>query len=243
MEIRGIFITTKPKNDALLIFKELSQKYQRKIPSNNRESIIICKAYCHDAIEAIKDCFAAEMWGPKQCINKLKYYYSNDEISNVSAIFVDTSELLVKLHSIITEAIPIVDLPSCKQLTELSVSDAVSAINDLGKNSIINAIVCAGLFGKNIADIITISDVEKFYKKLLEELKRELDEKGGRMSECECFLFDKCNAELGYCIQARTKAGIGVAKELVGLVKNAAEAIRKYEERTVNKAEASFGCR
>lgn len=137
--------------------------------------------------------------------------------------------MLLGLRNIIAESIPIKELPSCKRLTELSTGDAISAINDLGKNSIVKTVVCAGLLGKNIADRIEISDVEHFYMHQIEELRQELSDEKREMCDIEVFLMAKYKAELGYCHQARVKTGIGTVKEIVGIINNASEAIRKYE--------------
>ena len=143
--------------------------------------------------------------------------------------------MLLGLRNIIAESIPIKDLPSCKRLTELSTGDAISAINDLGKNSIVKAVVCAGLLGQNIADSIEISDVENFYMHQIEELRQELSDEKREMCDIEVFLMAKYKAELGYCHQARVKTGIGIVKEIVGIIGNADEAIRKYEETVAPK--------
>ena len=143
--------------------------------------------------------------------------------------------MLLGLRNIIVGSTPIKDLPSCKRLTELSTGDAISAINDLGKNNIVKAIVCAGLLGKNIADRIEISDVEKFYMRQIEELERELAEEQREMCDIELFLMAKYRAELGYCHQARVKTGLSILKEIVSIIKNADEVIRKYEEMVTPK--------
>ena len=147
----------------------------------------------------------------------------------------EVDHILLELRYIIESSIPFEDLPSCKHLTELSTSDAISAINDLGKNSIVKAVVCAGLLGKNISDSIEISDVEKYYLRQIEELERELAEEHREMCNIEVFLMAKYQAELGYCHQARVKTGIGTVKEIVGIINNASEAIRKYEEMVAPK--------
>ena len=229
MKGQGIFVTIKPKNEALAIFKSISDKYRVKNPANDRERILLCKACCHDITVAINKCFSADMWGPKQYIKEIEYYQGNDDINRVGYINIMIARAIADLCEIISGAIPISELPSCKRLSELSIEDATSAIKDLCKNNIINAIACGVLFGKAIADKIEIYDVENFYKRQIKELKRELEEEGREMNPTELFLMTKYRAELGYCYNAHIKTGISGAKELMGLVKNANEAIQKYE--------------
>ena len=183
------------------------------------------------------------MWGPKRCLRRLEQYQSNDNVDKVPTIAIDAIGMLLGLRKTIFDSIPIKDLPSCKHLTELSTGDAISVINDLGKNNIVKAIVCAGLFGKNIADRIEIADVEKYYMRQIEELERELAEEHREMCDIEVFLMAKYQAELGYCHQARVKTGIGIVKEIVGIIKNVDEAIRKYEEIAVPKLTPSLTCK
>ena len=235
MELLGIFVTVKPKVEALAIIDGFTHKYDNKHSCNARQDVALFKAYCHDAAKVITECFASEMWGPQRCVRRLEYFRSNDDVAFLKPMLLEAGGMLLCFRNIIAESIPIKDFPSCKRLTELSTGDAISAINDLGKNSSVKAVVCAGLLGKNISDSIEISDVEKYYLRQIEELKRELAEEHREMCNIEVFLMAKYQAELGYCHQARVKTGIGTVKEIVGIIGNADEAIRKYEETVAPK--------
>ena len=235
MELLGIFITIRPKEEALAIIDGFTHKYDNKHSFKARQDVALFKAYCHDAAKAITECFASEMWGPQRCIRRLEHFRSNDDVGMLKPMSLEAVGMLLGLRNIIAESIPIKDLPSCKRLTELSTGDAISAINDLGKNSIVKTVVCAGLLGKNIADSIEISDVENFYMHQIEELRQELSDEKREMCDIEVFLMAKYKAELGYCHQARVKTGIGIVKEIVGIIGNADEAIRKYEETVAPK--------
>ena len=235
MELLGIFITIRPKEEALAIIDSFTHKYDNKHSFNARQDVALFKAYCHDAAKAITECFASEMWGPQRCIRRLEYFRSNDDVAMLKPMSLEAVGMLLGLRNIIVGSTLIKDLPSCKRLTELSTGDAISAINDLGKNSIVKTIVCAGLLGKNIADGIEISDVENFYMHQIEELRQELSDEKREMCDIEVFLMAKYKAELGYCHQARVKTGIGIVKEIVGIIGNADEAIRKYEETVAPK--------
>ena len=229
MELLGIFVTIRPKEEALIIIDRFTNKYGNKHSFNARQDVALFKAYCYDAAKVITECFASEMWGPQRCIRRLEYFRSNDDVAMLKPMSLEAVGMLLGLRNIIVGSTPIKDLPSCKRLTELSTGDAISAINDLGKNSIVKTVVCAGLLGKNIADSIEISDVENFYMHQIEELRRELTEEHREMCNIEVFLMAKYQAELGYCHQARVKTGIGTVKEIVGIINNASDAIRKYE--------------
>lgn len=228
--LRGIFVVTKNKEEALEVFDNLAKEFQNRHACTDKQSVSICKAYCSECKKAIKECFSYEMWGPKQCLNKLEHHYINDDPYKTSSILFDVFAMVSNLRSIISTSVPIKDLPSCKSLCELSTSDAISAINDLGGNGIIKVVVCAGLLGKNISDNIEISEIENFYKRNIDELEYELILEKREPNDMEEFLLTKYRAEICYCHNARLKTGIGIVKELSNITQNITEHIQKYEK-------------
>jgi hypothetical protein len=228
--LRGIFVITKDKEEALGVFDNLAKEFQNRHACTDKQSVSICKAYCSECKKAIKECFSYEMWGPKQCLKKLEQHYINDDPYKTSSILFDVFAMVSNLRSIISTSVPIKDLPSCKNLCELSTSDAISAINDLGGNGIIKVVVCAGLLGKNISDNIEISEIENFYKRNIDELEYELKLEKREPNDMEEFLLTKYRAEICYCHNARLKTGIGIVKELSSITQNITEHIQKYEK-------------
>lgn len=230
MKPKGLFVTIKEKDEVIEMFKKIRKKYENPNPSSIRQRVLICKSYCRDVSDAINNCFAAEMWGPRQYLQKLNDYMKNDNINNIQVIVYDVSNIIISLLDIVRKAVPISELPSCKHVAELSVNDAVSAVNDLGKNKIVNTTICAILLGKNIADRIEISDIENYYLDNYNQLVKEIREKNETISGTEAFLMMKFEAELAYCQQARVKTGLGIVKEISGIVGNISEIIEKYEK-------------
>lgn len=230
MTIKGIFIIVKKKESALEIFNGLKSKYGF-IHSGYSQSqqLSLLKAYCHDVINAITECFEARMYGPCACIKKITHIKANDDLYRVSSNAMSVANIVIDLYNIIDGSIPLKDFPSCKQLSNLSVDDAVSAVNDLTRNHIVKASVCAVLLGKKVSDIIKISDIEDFYLNQINEMTSELRELGREPVPMESYLLKKFRAELGYCAQARLKVGLGIAKEVIGLIGSVAGAINDYE--------------
>ena len=228
--LRGIFVITKDKEEAFGVFDNLAKEFQNRHACTDKQSVSICKAYCSECKKAIKECFSYEMWGPKQCLKKLEQHYNNDNPYKTSSILFDVSTMMGDLRALISTSVPIKDLPSCKNLCELSTSDAISAINDLGGNGIIKVVVCAGLLGKNISDNIEISEIENFYKRNIDELEYELKLEKREPNDMEEFLLTKYRAEICYCHNARLKTGIGIVKELSSITQNITEHIQKYEK-------------
>ena len=64
----------------------------------------------------------------------------------------------------------------------------------------------------------------------MNQLNSEVLTKGKPVSLMEQFLFDKFNAEIGYCNLALAKAGIGITKEFKDLVDISKKHIEKYEK-------------
>ena len=230
MKLLGIFITVNGRDVALTSFDSLIRKYSNKHAVNNHQGVCICKEYCHDIISLINECFAAEMWGPQRCIKRLKEYQGNDDIYKVQVIMLDVCKIVTELRSIIETSIPIKDLPSCKQLTELAVSDAISASKDLVKSNILKNAITIALLVKDGCDCVKISDIEGFYKAELKQLQSEVHELGREMSPVEVFLMKKYKAELAYCYEAAVKTGLSIAKEVLDLIGDVKKAISDYED-------------
>lgn len=177
MQIPGIFIIVKDKESSLEQFNKLKERYGNLHGGYNlHQEVSLCKAYCHDLQSAIRECFESEMYAPQNYLKKLALYQKNDDPSKVSAISLYAADIASGLYTIILNSVPIKDFPSCKKMSELSFDDAVSAINDLGKNKIVKVAVCSILLGKKIYDRIQISDIESFYKERINELETELRE-------------------------------------------------------------------
>ena len=227
--LRGIFVVTKNKEEALEVFDNLAKEFQNRHACTDKQSVSICKAYCSQCKKAIKECFSYEMWGPKQCLKKLEQHYINDEPYKTSSILFDIYTMMGDLRALISTSVPIKDLPSCKKLCEMSTSDAISAVNDLVGNGIIKMAICALLLGKNVSDSVEISEIEDFYKRNLDELEYELVLERREPNEMEEFLLSKYRAEICYCYNARLKTGLGAVKELLSITQNVAEHIQKYE--------------
>lgn len=230
MPVKGIFIIVKEKEEALAIFNGLKSKYGYLHGgySQNQE-LSLLKAYCHDVIDAIAECFESKMYAPSSCVKKISQIQQSDDLYRVSSNAMGVSSMVIDLYRIIDSSIPLKDFPSCKSLADFSVDDAVSAVNDLTRNHIMKASVCAVLLGKKVADIVKVSDIEEFYISRINELTSELRELGREPIPMEDYLLKKFRAELGYCSQARVKAGLGIAKEVLGLIGCVDEAIEDYE--------------
>ena len=186
-----------------------------------------------------ESCFATSLLGMKRCINKVKAYQDKD-IIDIDNAALDIYYLLIELKNIVKSMVPIKDLPSCKNLTELSPGDIISKAKDLIQSDIIKAGASVVLFGVKIGDFVSIEDIRRYYDGRLSQLTEEIKEKGGIVSSIEQFLIDKFNAEIGYCNLALYKTGVDITEELINLVEIGRKSIEKYENRLKGDYEEGY---
>lgn len=122
----------------------------------------------------------------------------------------------------------------------MSPEGIISCAKDLAKSNIVKASVGISMLGMKMGDVIKIEDIKRFYEGRLDQLKCEIKEKGVMICSIEQFLLNKFNAEIAYCNKALLKAGIGVTKELMDLVKLGNEHIARYEPQWCNHTELPY---
>lgn len=171
-----------------------------------------------------------ELWGVEKCKRFIKQQAAKDDINTINNSFPIICGILLDLKSIITNAIPLSEFPSCKKLLELSPSDIASAAKDLVKSNVIKATTSALLLGKATNDVFEISHIWNFYNEQKKELEWEIQDNNRPVSPIEKFLMSKYNTEITYCGEAMVKAGISITKELKELYDIAKEDIKKYEQ-------------
>ncbi len=218
----------------------LCGRYNNRCGADYVQQRALFRSYCHATIKVFDDCFVTSMLGMMRCKAKVLAYQKMDNIEIGKATF-EIVNMLADLKIIVRNMVPIKDLPSCKELTGLSPEDILSKAKDLVKSDIIKAGVGALLLGSKISDIVKIEDIREYYSGRLDQLTKEIQQKGGEMSPIEQFLMDKFNAEIGYCNIALLKAGIGVSEELKGLAGIGRKHIEKYENELLKNKERFQG--
>ena len=227
----GIYVVIKDSTYVLDKIQTLSSKYNRDKNFSGRyeDARKALRCYCHETACLIDECFETSLLGIKRCLARIKGYETLDVVPIQAATY-DILGILCDLRSIVINAIPIKDLPSCKKLTELSSEDVISKAKDLVKNDIVKDSARILLLGSGVYHVVKIENVKSYYQNNLEELQKELLEKGGTPSPIEQFLLDKFEAELGYCNMALLKTGMSIAKETLDLAKSS---IERYERRAL----------
>lgn len=228
-KLNEIFVAIKETDYIEAQIGGLCEKYNNRCGADYVQQRALFRSYCYDTIKLFEDCFETSMLGIQRCITKVEVYRRIDDLDIRRATF-DIVDMLCELKDIVRTMVPIKDLPSCKNLTELSAEDIVSKAKDLVKNDIVKAVVGVYLLGSKVNDVVKIEDVKGYYSERLAQLNSEIQTKGKGISPMEQFLLDKFNAEIGYCNIALFKAGIGAAEELKGLAEIGKKHIEKFEK-------------
>lgn len=235
MVLRGTFFSVVSKDEVIEKLNKLNERYDSANMSYGHQRVSFLKAYCHGFLDVIDSCFAVDLRAVKRCRASVEKYLRVDDPYLAMIALSDVRDTSANLLTMVKEFIPLDDFPTCKSILDLSVEDALSVANDLSKNTFTKVVIGAGLLGKKIGDVITISDVKSFYQDQISRLESEIAADRDRPSPTEELLLDKFKAELGYCRKAMVKTGIGVTKDIIGLISTADEAIKRYEERCSSK--------
>ena len=229
-----IFILKKDKVIVLCKIDEIFRKYQTINATNDVQRRAILRKCCHDIDCMLDDCFETSLWGVAKCKQKTSRCYSVDDPQLVDVSFYILGQMLSELNARTYCAIPLKEYPSCRKLIGLSPKDVISKTKNLVKNDIVKAGVCFLLLGSDVGNVITIADIKKLYRGLLDELQKELREKNDGINPVEQDLMCWFNAEIGYCDLAMCKAGISIGENVAELIDIAQKNIEKYENRSLN---------
>ena len=228
MKLTGTFYFIGEKDDVLKSIDETMCAYNRNDVSCNKHDGALLKSYCHAAIKVLDSYFASDLRAVRKCRTHFEKLASSDILEIVPYRFLDVSDTLNNLKTIVMESVKICDMPSCKDILELSLEDAVSVANNFNSDRNSKGVITIGMLGKKIGDIITIADIRSYYRDRLDGLEREIDEDKGQASVTESFLLAKFKCELGYCHKAIIKTGVGLFKGVHDLVKQADDDIEAF---------------
>ena len=228
MNLTGTYYYIGEKEDVLKSIDETMTAYNRKEVSCNKHDGALLKAYCHAAMKVLDTYFASDLRAVRKCRKYFERLASSDSLELLPFWFLDVSDTLNNLKTIVKESVKICDMPSCRDMLDLSIEDAVSVANDFNSDRNSKGLITIGLLGKTIGEVITIADIRSYYKERLDGLQREIDEENGHPSVTEAFLLAKFKCELGYCHKAIIKTGVGVFKGVHDLLTQADEDIKAF---------------
>lgn len=229
MKLFGTFYFIAEKEELIEKINNLLNDFGRKGAQDNKQGQALLKSYCHSAIKLINKYFATDLRSVRKCIKRLDSYAANDNAELMQARMIDVYDTLVNLRTIVENSVQLSDSPSCKDMLDLTVEDAVAIANDFNKNRALKSLTILGLLGKKIGDAITIVDIKAFYQDKIDGLYREINEDDGKATSTEHYLMSKFKCELGYCYKAIAKTGVGLFKDVYDIAKIAEDDIRAYE--------------
>lgn len=224
-----IYVAIKGKDYVLKMIRDLCDKYHNKSLPDNKQQRALFRNYCHDTLVVFKECFETSMLGMMRLIKKVEDFQRQDNI-DIKAAALEISNILIGFYSLVVSMVAIKDLPSCRDLLELSAEDIIEKAKDLVKNDIVKAGIGARLLGSKSNNIVKIENIRDYYQSNLEELRNEIWIKAKPISPIEQFLLDKFNAEIAYCNLALLKSGIGISKELMDFANISKNHIEKFEK-------------
>ena len=228
MNLTGTYYYIGEKEDVLKSIDETMSAYNRNDVSCNKHGGALLKSYCHAAIKVLDRYFASDLRAVRKCRKHFEKLAYSDILEIVPYRFLDVSDTLNNLKTIVKNSVKISDMPSCKDMLELSLEDAVSIANNFNSDRNTKGVITIGMLGKKIGDIITIGDIRSYYQDRLDGLEREVNEDNGQASVTESFLLAKFKCELGYCHKAIIKTGVGVFKGVRDLLTQADEDIKAF---------------
>ena len=230
MELKGLIVTKIAKEEIVFRIDRLSSKYDsRKIQGVSLE-LALFRVYCRDVVSLLDECFETEMLAMSRFVSHIKETSRKDDYHLISVLSWEIHAKLAWLRSHVENIIPFEKLPSCKHILDLSIEDAVSVANDFNKDDILKSFISILSLGKKVGDIVTIVDLKNYYENLKSQLLSEIAEKQGRTCWIEQRLLEKFEAEIGYCILAMIKTGIGATKEILGLEDTARRILEKNKK-------------
>ena len=218
MKLKGLFVTKIDKQTAINLFDNLIKEFNSSTTIFPHHEPVFCRLICHKLSDAIHKCFECDMYGPKFCLNRILTISSKCDnqlcVRHIKEIIQITINLKATLHHII----PFNDLPSCKDLLNISATDAVPEINRSNRNHFTKGIISRGLLTKTTLDTNKIVNIENFYTIIKNEIESEIKAENRDFNEIESLIISKCNQELMYCHQAKVLTGLRIGKEISNIL-------------------------
>lgn len=220
----GLYVLVKDKGETLARVEELGAELVGNY--NYWEAVLRWKKVLHETIEFLKEFFRPETHGIDSSLRMLKSMNTDNALqarNNVQWML----GFLTNLKMLITTAITVNDLPSCRSLLADPKEIAASKATDMIKSNVIKSGVLAMHLVKDVHDLVTIADIDGFYRNGIQEFENEKNA-GWSLSPVEQVLENIFHIEREYCEMAT----LHVAGKLTEDLFNAKKAvIDEYQNR------------
>lgn len=206
----------------------------------NRSDIASQRTFCDKVYKILSTRLVQGLYAVERTKKKIKEGMTSDHATLLMATSSYAMGILYDIKDRFADTIPLSDFPSCKHMLSLEKDLIKTAIKELCEdNPVVKQWINIGAIAKGIYDADTIIQVLLFYKDIVLELEREVNDEHWHFCETEQWLLDKANAECGYCYLALLKVGCTLSKDIHDFIDEAKAhaSIHHFEEKWQNQNE------
>lgn len=229
----GLYVLVKDKAEALARVEAIGAGFWGEM--NDREVVLRCRKVCHEVIIFLREYFRTETYGVDNSIRIIKGM-DTDNALLARRYGQQLLGLLTDLKIIISESVPMNDMPSCRKLLDDPKEIAAAKATDLIKSNIVKGIVHILHIGKDVCDFVNIADVDKYYKVCLQEFEVE-KASGWALSPAEQCFESKALMEREYCKLASLHVAGNLTKDVL---ESGWLVIEEYQRRIETKTNPNY---
>ena len=210
---------------------EYAQKH--KVISN-QSNIASRRTFCDKVYKILSTRLVQGLYAVERTKRKIKEGMTSDNATLLMATSSYAMGILYDIKDRFTHVIPLSEFPSCKHMLSLEKDLIKTAIKELCEdNPVVKQWINIGVIAKGVYDVGTITQVLLFYKDIVLELEREVNDEHWHFCEIEQWLLDKAYAECGYCYLALLKVGCSLSKDIQDFIDEAKahQSIHHFEEK------------
>ncbi len=229
--IQGILISCTDVNTIEQRIAVIHDWANARHASNAQEEIKLTKVFCRKIINLLDVCFVDGVWAVEKTKRRMKTHMDCVNDTLVGAVQCDAASVLTEIQSMLPNAVPFANLPSCRPLLALNKELVICELKKLSDNKMFQTIVDAAEISADAIESERLGKLFKYYNHNVEELESAMLEKQGSLTEPEQWLLMKSRAERTYSYQLMLKHGFTIAKDIAEIMKNVniGEDIRQYE--------------
>lgn len=199
----------------------------------NQFDVASQRTFCDKVYKILSTRLVQGLYAVEKTKKKIKEGMTSDNATLLMATSSYAMGILCDIKDRFADTISLSDFPSCKHMLSLEKDLIKKAIKELCEyNPVVKQWVNIGVIAKGVYDVDTITQVLLFYKDIVLELEREVNDEHWHFCKTEQWLLDKANAECGYCYLALLKVGCTLSEDIhdfIDLAK-AHASIHNFEE-------------
>lgn len=206
----------------------------------NQSDIASQRTFCDKVYKILSTRMVQGLYAVEKTKKKIKEGMTSDNAIILMATSSYAIGILYDIKDRFTHCVPLSEFPSCKHMLSLEKDLIKTAIKELCEdNPVVKQWIDIGVIAKGVYDVDTITQIMLFYKNIVVELEREVNDEHWHFCKTEQWLLDKANAECGYCYLTLLKVGCTLSKDIHDFIDeaNAHASIHHFEEKYHNQNE------